>query len=1003
MASRLVRQIWLTAEQHARGMNSDHVNWRHVLLALLSSNNGSQVFSRLGISVGTLETDIRFSLLSHKLGFGPIAIAADSSPPKALEIDWTRTPPISELLRSPSGQIIIRIANHLLDLREVQVILNEAKLAAERKMQVRRSEDENAEAVEPGLTIRGYNEILERCIGIIGYYDNQSETVQNLRKKQASVDSAREAINIAQKLLRTEMQDLTAGFAEEVGKSVLQQQGVSAYDNASVQEAYKTGARNLTDEQDSAPLTDDLVKIVLDAKNPLIEVLLYRSGLVVPEGTTPPVFQFPAHNVANVFLGAWDTARDLRAKNLTVDYLLPVLIGDSLVTQALIKTGFKPEVARGAMAKIIEDKAAADNVGSTYRHSVVPDDLFQTTLKRAAALSFKDRPVIAADIFALLIDDPKTGLAKRLQEWGVADPKDFVREAETVLREIGQDPEQRSALHAIFGIPMKSSEALANYTTDMVLKARQGKFDAVIGREGEINQIEDALLHRKKSSAVLVGDAGVGKSAVVEGLATRIANAKADPRLANLRLLHLDIGKLVAGTHYRGDFEARVQAIVAGASADKNIVLFIDEMHGMVGAGGTNEGTLDLSNILKPYLARGEIRVIGATTWNEYRKHIEKDTALNRRFHVIDVQEPNLEKTIEILTGLAPTYAAHHKVKIPPSVIRAIAETAERYINSRKQPDKSIDVLDATLLAARKRGGTYASLHDVKEVVAKMTNIPLVNIQSRDKSGYGALTEKLGLRIIAQRNAAVAVGDAIKRGMAGIQESGKPLGCFIFIGPTGVGKTLTANVIAEELGLERPIRIDMSEYGEKHSVSRLIGAPPGYVGYDEPGQLTEPVRRRPFSVVLLDEIEKAHPDILSILLQVTEDGRLTDGRANTIDFRNTVLIMTSNIGAREAMAAAQQFGFVGAKDRDNVELAKEKMREAYDQAVRKWASPEFLNRVDQVTFDPLSPTDMPPIVDLHASLLAKRVRAQNVSLEVTPDAKAWLAQNGYELSMAPGL
>jgi len=595
--------------------------------------------------------------------------------------------------------------------------------------------------------------------------------------------------------------------------------------------------------------------------------------------------------------------------------------------------------------------------------------------------------------------------------------------------------------------------ALDSFGRDLTEIARQGKLDPVIGRAREIERIVQILCRRQKNNPVLLGEAGVGKTAIVEGLAQRIVNNECPEILADRRIVVLDLAMMVAGTKYRGQFEERIKAVMNEVRRAGNVILFIDELHTLVGAGGA-EGAIDASNVLKPALSRGEIQCIGATTLDEYRKYIEKDSALERRFQQIIVDPPTKDETIQILKGLRDRYEAHHRVRITDPALDAAVELSARYI-ARVQPDKAIDVMDEAGARVRLKSMTKppdltelerdlerfsaekdeavknadyeraAQLRDqmdsiklkkrqmqkewrdrtkeidgivdeevIAEVVSSMTGIPLRRMGRDEADRLLSLETELHKRIVSQGEAVSAVSRAVRRSRSGLKDPNRPMGTFMFVGPSGVGKTYLAKCLAEFLfgDADALFVIDMSEYMEKHNVSRLIGAPPGYVGFEEGGQLTERIRRRPYSVILLDEIEKAHPDVFNMLLQIMEEGRLTDSFGRHVDFKNVILIMTSNIGAHR-ITMQEEFGF-GKRDAN---VSYEKMKEMLKTELENHFRPEFLNRLDEmVVFRKLSHTDMVRIVDLELAKLAKRLSAQNFTLEVGQDAKDFLIEKGTD-------
>ena len=593
--------------------------------------------------------------------------------------------------------------------------------------------------------------------------------------------------------------------------------------------------------------------------------------------------------------------------------------------------------------------------------------------------------------------------------------------------------------------------SISKYGHDLTELARHGKLDPVIGRGEEIKRVMQILSRRTKNNPVIIGDAGVGKTAIAEGLAQRIAADDVPNSLKGKRVIALDLGALVAGSKFRGEFEERLKAVLDEIRQAKGeIILFIDELHTVVGAGGA-EGAIDAGNMLKPALARGELQCIGATTLNEYRQRIEKDKALERRFQPVFISEPSVDATIEILKGLKPRYEAHHKIKIDDAALTAAAKLSQRYFTDRFLPDKAIDLVDEAasrlrinresappevnemeqkvkrLLdeeqAASQRGDyqqaaelraerlrlepryneaktkwlqeidTNATVgeEDIAQLISQWTGIPVARMLEGESEKLVHMEERIHQRLIDQDEAVTAVCEAIRRGRTGLKDPRRPTGSFIFLGPTGVGKTELARALAEFLFDDENamVRLDMSEYMEKHTVSRLIGAPPGYIGYEEGGQLTEAVRRRPYRVILLDEVEKAHPDVFNILLQILEDGRLTDGHGRTVDFKNTVVIMTSNLGTEEFRR--QGTGFLH-QDKD----AEQQLRESIEAALKRTFRPELLNRLDDtIIFHPLTKEHLTKIVDLMITDVEHRLAEHNITLKMSSKARSWLIQKGY--------
>ena len=607
---------------------------------------------------------------------------------------------------------------------------------------------------------------------------------------------------------------------------------------------------------------------------------------------------------------------------------------------------------------------------------------------------------------------------------------------------------------------------LSDFATDLNESAKQGKIDPVIGRDTEIQRVIQILSRRTKNNPVLIGEPGVGKTAIAEGLAQRIVTGNVPEILRNKRIISLSIGSMLAGAKYRGEFEERLKKAIDEVQQHDDMIIFIDEIHTLVGAGAT-EGAMDAANILKPALARGEFQVIGATTLDEYKKHIEKDAALERRFQPVQVGEPNEEDALEILKGLRDRYEAFHKAKITDEALTAAVSLSSRYITDRFLPDKAIDVVDEA--ASKVRMKVFSAAPDVKAledrlntvkkekeaavtsqdfekaaelrdeeqsllkeigdkksiakeksdqklivteediaaIVAQWTGIPVAKIAEEESATLLHLEEELHKRVVGQDEAVTAVAKAVRRARAGLKDPKRPIGSFLFLGPTGVGKTELARALASSLfGDESAmIRLDMSEYMEKHTVSRLVGAPPGYVGYEEGGQLTDAVRRKPYSVILLDEVEKAHADFFNILLQVLDDGRLTDSQGRTVDFRNTVIIMTSNLGAKALHKNSPELGFLAAKKSDfnvdeNKEIEFKEAKKSVMDAVKRHFRPEFLNRIDEmIVFHPLTEEDLKEIVTILMSDVTKRLGERDLQLEITPEAMKFLVKEGSDFTM----
>ena len=631
-----------------------------------------------------------------------------------------------------------------------------------------------------------------------------------------------------------------------------------------------------------------------------------------------------------------------------------------------------------------------------------------------------------------------------------------------ILKEYGVDREQvYKALVEVRGshrVTDQNAESryrsLERYTVDLTALARDGKLDPIIGRDVEVKRVMQTLTRRTKNNPAVIGDAGVGKTAIAEGLAQRIVSGDVPEVLKDRRLLALDMGNLVAGSKFRGEFEERLKSVIDEVKeAHGEIILFIDEIHTVVGAGAA-EGGLDASNLLKPALARGELQCIGATTIDEYRKHIEKDAALERRFQPVLIEEPDLDTAIEMLRALCPRYEAHHKVKIEESALQAAVKLSHRYITDRNLPDKAVDLIDEAASKLRieaesmprdlkeqeehihrlqneeeaaSQMADYAKAmelrserirleaefnadrerwlqdhkidmvvdeEDIGRLIAQWTGIPVSRMLEEETEKLLRMEERLHERVIGQEEAIRAVSEAVRRSRAGLKDPKRPIGSFIFLGPTGVGKTELARALSEFLfdHEEDLVRIDMSEYMEKHTVSRLVGAPPGYVGYDEGGQLTEAVRRRPFKVILFDEIEKAHPDVFNIFLQILEDGRLTDGHGRTVDFRNTLVVMTSNLGTGEV--GRQIMGF--RRDGESP-TGMDRLRASIEEALKKTFRPELLNRIDEIViFEPLTQEQIHQIVDLLLSEVQKRLDERDITIEASEAAREWLSREGFD-------
>nr|WP_196780570.1 ATP-dependent Clp protease ATP-binding subunit ClpA [Roseovarius gahaiensis] len=686
----------------------------------------------------------------------------------------------------------------------------------------------------------------------------------------------------------------------------------------------------------------------------------------------------------------------------TLEHLLLALIDEPDATRVLKACSVDTEDLRGTLVEFI-DEDLANLVTDIEGSEAVPTAAFQRVIQRAAihVQSSGRTEVTGANVLVAIFAERESNAAFFLQEQDMTryDAVNFIAHG------VAKDPafgEARPVSGADEGDndgAHKQSEsdaveagesALAKYCVDLNEKARKGDIDPLIGRDTEVERCIQVLCRRRKNNPLLVGDPGVGKTAIAEGLAHKVVKGETPKVLANTTIYSLDMGALLAGTRYRGDFEERLKAVVTELEDHPDAVLFIDEIHTVIGAGATSGGAMDASNLLKPALQGGKLRCMGSTTYKEFRQHFEKDRALSRRFQKIDVVEPTTDDAIKILKGLKPYFEEHHSVKYTNDAIKTAVDLSARYINDRKLPDKAIDVIDEAgaaqhLVAASKRRKSIGT-KEIEAVVAKIARIPPKNVSKDDAEVLKDLEKTLKRVVFGQDKAIEALSSAIKLSRAGLREPDKPIGNYLFAGPTGVGKTEVAKQLSDSLGVEL-LRFDMSEYMEKHAVSRLIGAPPGYVGFDQGGLLTDGVDQHPHCVLLLDEIEKAHPDVYNILLQVMDHGSLTDHNGRTVDFRNVVLIMTSNAGATEQAQSAVGFG----RDR----------REGEDTAaIERTFTPEFRNRLDAViSFGPLPKAVILQVVEKFVLQLEAQLMDRNVTIELTKAAAEWLADKGYDDKM----
>ncbi len=686
----------------------------------------------------------------------------------------------------------------------------------------------------------------------------------------------------------------------------------------------------------------------------------------------------------------------------TLEHLLLALIDEPDAARVLKACSVDTEDLRGTLVEFI-DEDLSNLVTDIEGSEAVPTAAFQRVIQRAAihVQSSGRTEVTGANVLVAIFAERESNAAYFLQEQDMTryDAVNFIAhgvakdpaygEARPVSGAEENDTDNAHMQSESDAVEAGES-ALAKYCVDLNEKSRRGDVDPLIGRDSEVERCIQVLCRRRKNNPLLVGDPGVGKTAIAEGLAHKIVKGDTPEVLANTTIYSLDMGALLAGTRYRGDFEERLKAVVTELEAHPDAVLFIDEIHTVIGAGATSGGAMDASNLLKPALQGGKLRCMGSTTYKEFRNHFEKDRALSRRFQKIDVVEPTTEDTVKILQGLKPYFEEHHSVKYTNDAIRTAVDLSARYINDRKLPDKAIDVIDEAgaaqhLVAASKRRKSIGT-KEIEAVVAKMARIPPKNVSKDDAEVLKDLEKTLKRVVFGQDKAIEALSSAIKLSRAGLREPEKPIGNYLFAGPTGVGKTEVAKQLADTLGVEL-LRFDMSEYMEKHAVSRLIGAPPGYVGFDQGGLLTDGVDQHPHCVLLLDEIEKAHPDVYNILLQVMDHGTLTDHNGRTVDFRNVVLIMTSNAGATEQAKSAVGFG----RDR----------REGEDTAaIERTFTPEFRNRLDAViSFGPLPKEVILQVVEKFVLQLEAQLLDRNVTIELTKPAAEWLADKGYDDKM----
>ncbi|KEP71025.1 ATP-dependent Clp protease ATP-binding subunit ClpA [Thioclava sp. BHET1] len=696
--------------------------------------------------------------------------------------------------------------------------------------------------------------------------------------------------------------------------------------------------------------------------------------------------------------GALALANARRHELATLEHLLLALTDEPDAARVMNACAVDLDELRQTLVEFIDDDLSTLET-EVEGSEAVPTAAFQRVIQRAAihVQSSGRSEVTGANVLVAIFAERESNAAYFLQEQDMTryDAVNFIAHGVAKDPEFGEarpvtGAEDEAKAEAQATQAEAKESALDKYCVNLNKKSEKGDVDPLIGREHEVERCIQVLCRRRKNNPLLVGDPGVGKTAIAEGLALKITRGETPEILSKSTIYSLDMGALLAGTRYRGDFEERLKAVVKELEDHEDAILFIDEIHTVIGAGATSGGAMDASNLLKPALAGGKLRTMGSTTYKEFRQHFEKDRALSRRFQKIDVNEPSVPDSIKILMGLKPYFEKHHDIRYTNEAIKTAVELSARYVHDRKLPDKAIDVIDEAgaaqhLLAESKKRKTIGP-KEIESVVAKIARIPAKSVTKSDAEVLKDLEKTLKRVVFGQDKAIEALASAIKLARAGLREPEKPIGNYLFAGPTGVGKTEVANQLADSLGVEL-LRFDMSEYMEKHAVSRLIGAPPGYVGFDQGGMLTDGVDQHPHCVLLLDEIEKAHPDVYNILLQVMDHGKLTDHNGRTVDFRNVILIMTSNAGASEQAKSAIGFG----RDR----------REGEDTAaIERTFTPEFRNRLDAVvSFAPLSRDVILQVVDKFVLQLEAQLIDRNVHIELTPAAANWLAEKGYDDKM----
>ncbi len=679
-------------------------------------------------------------------------------------------------------------------------------------------------------------------------------------------------------------------------------------------------------------------------------------------------------------------AKKRRHEYVCVEHILYAILYDSTGIEIFEACGGNIENLTKDLEEFFNNNLESVQEGNEY---VLQQTIaFQRVIQRAVnhVRSAEKQEVEVSDILASIFMEKDSHAVYFLHQEGITrlDVLDYISH-EVSKTQYEEDPD---SLGRTKKDKKKKTDLLEAFTVDLVQQAADGKLDPLIGRQLELERTMQVLCRRRKNNPVFVGDPGVGKTAMAEGMAQKISSGDVPDLLNDIRIFSLDLGGMLAGTKFRGDFEARLKGVIAALKKMPKAILFIDEIHTIVGAGATSSGSMDASNILKPVLATGDIRCIGSTTYEEYKNHFEKDRALSRRFEKIEIHEPPISETIQILKGLRSRYEEHHGIVYTDTALKAATELSAKFLNDRYLPDKAIDVIDEAGAYVRLKGSPHRKKinpADIEKIVAKMARIPARSVSTTDRVKLGNLEARLRKVVYGQDPAIAGLATAIKRSRAGLGTPGKPIGSFLFTGPTGVGKTEVSMQLARILGVEF-MRYDMSEYMEKHAVARLIGAPPGYIGFDQGGLLTEGVRKHPYSVLLMDEIEKAHPDLFNILLQVMDHATLTDNNGRKADFRNVIVIMTSNAGSREMSAASIGFGDV---NKDTESKGKK--------AIEKFFSPEFRNRLDAIiSFQALNLDIMEKIVDKFFKELNEQLVAKKVIVNITPAVRTWLAKVGYD-------